>query len=236
MPLFFFFFMFFQKRGDRIDQLRRLVTNREALNEHVRDLRAQGTSVELSSWPEDELRTACERGLESLSDERLAWLERNPIGLFALYDSINESLPDCWMELVTANARRMWDARRVAKGGSVYDSLKDDDEFETRVQRLSRVITSREALNQHVRKLRAQRTSVELDSWPEDELQTVLTGGLESLPDERVEWLNRNPIALFALHDAINESLPDHWMGLVLEDAKRLWAARNDSIGRLGPD
>jgi hypothetical protein len=146
------------------------------------------------------------------------------------------------------------------------------------IANLSRIVTNRESLNEHVRNLQrrlrrlperqpdaergAQVSSktgndlvstdigwltstadplpdedefvqgVFLDGWPVEDIEEVLEHGLQALPDKRLVWLENNPVALFRLYNAINELLPDAWLGLVLEDAKQLWDARPSAARR----
>ena len=102
------------------------------------------------------------------------------------------------------------------------------------IKNLSRIVTSRDALNGHVRELQKtalshdakassdSETPVKHDSWSDDKLTAVLDIGLHALNDLQLEELHNHPIALFALYDAINENLPSYWMDLILADAQRL--------------
>ena len=104
-----------------VDYLSRVVTNREALNDHIRELQSSalreapdGGETQLvgqETWEGEDLETVLENGLDVLSDLRLGFLRYNSIALFELFDAINESLPSCWMDLVMADAERLWDSR-----------------------------------------------------------------------------------------------------------------------------
>lgn len=104
-----------------VDYLSRIVTNRDALNDHIRELQAfalretpEGGEAQLvgqESWEDEDLETVLENGLDALSDERLGFLRYNSIALFELFDAINDSLPSCWVDLVMADAERLWDSR-----------------------------------------------------------------------------------------------------------------------------
>lgn len=239
-----------------IDYLSKVVTNRDALNEHVREwpTLALGQDVEspeqreyswdYESWSDDELDPVLNNGLDVLSDERLAWLRFNPIALFELFDAINEFLPSPWSDLVLADAKRLWNERPKApeprgnedtpasndqKRADEYSGLEDTDEFEPPAKALSRLVTNRDALVEHIRELQGESRELATDCWSEAELQRALDEGLECLPKKRLTWMRDNPVALFELFDAINESLPPCWMDLVLADARRLRDSRPDA-------
>lgn len=262
-------FIFDLPRPELIDYLSKVVTNRDLLNKHVRELQtiARGPDAEVSeqceteNWSDEELDAVLSNGLDTLSDERLAWLRYNPMALFELYDAINESLPPRWNGLVFADANRLWEERPKAQNqrddgdklvssdqagaddctaftiANEYRDRKNvddvapsnhfDDTEDEYIDIISdEVVTNRDALVEHVRKLLAAGQKQHTDSWPEDELQRVLNEGLKCLPDKRKAWLKQNPIALFELFDAISECLPACWLETVLGDAKRLWDSR----------
>ena len=231
--------MFFFFRPEMIKHLSRIVTNRSALNKHVRELQKtvlgndaeassdSETPVEHDSWSDEELAAVLDRGLDALSDLRLAWLHKNPIALFELFDAINESLPSNWIDLILADAQRLRkshtkDQHEVAPSDH-FDDTEDEYKYEDPVKIL---VTSREALVKHVRNLQRKGQAVVTENWPEDELQQILEQGIDVLSKHREQWLRQNPIALFELFDAINENLPACWMDIILADAQRLWNNR----------
>jgi len=96
------------------DPVKILVTNRDALVKHVRNLQRKGQTVVTENWPEDELQQILEQGIDVLSKHQEQWLRQNPIALFELFDAINENLPACWMDLILADAQRLWNNRPSA--------------------------------------------------------------------------------------------------------------------------
>jgi biotin operon repressor len=96
------------------DPVKILVTSRDALVKHVRNLQRKGQAVVTENWPEDELQQILEQGIDVLSKHREQWLRQNPIALFELFDAINENLPSCWMDLILADAQRLWKNRPSA--------------------------------------------------------------------------------------------------------------------------
>ncbi len=265
MLFFFFFFFANTSRQARIRHLSSVVTNRESLNHHISSLQRLSPSdtpetaevggdapppLSSNSWSDEELDAVLSRGLEALSDVQLTWLAGNPIALFELFDAINELLPECWMKLVLADAKQLWERRPDSRhnqdvaipqlsagpqqadvavaitldGG--HEALESDDVYTLSPDILSRLVTDRQSLVAHVRTLQTHSHGNTTDSWLEDELQQVLESGLSALSRHRLRWLAGNPIALFELFDAINEALPPYWIDLVLADAKRLWDSR----------
>ena len=238
-------FVFFldEPRPEMIKHLSRIVTSRSALNKHVRELQKTAlgndaeassgseTPVEHDSWSDEELAAVLDRGLDALSDLRLAWLHKNPIALFELFDAINESLPSKWIDLILADAQRLRKSHTKEQHLEVPHEIDpevnplDDitDKFEDPVKIL---VTSRDALVKHVRNLQREGQAVVTENWPEDELQQILEQGIDVLSKHQEQWLRQNPIALFELFDAINENLPSCWMDLILADGQRLWKNR----------
>lgn len=63
-----------------------------------------------------------------------------------------------------------------------------------------------------------------------DEMEVVLENGFRGLHDELFAMLVFNPVALYALYDAIDEQYPEYWRELIQEEAEAVLRAegRND--------
>ena len=112
----------------------------------------------------------------------------------------------------------------------------DQWSLEEKTMDLNHTLINREALNERIRQLQVLRQNpgiqfpgireVKTDGWVNEELEEVLSKGTSCLSNEKLDWLSFSPVALFQLHDAINEEMPDAWYGLMVEDAKELWKNR----------
>ena len=112
----------------------------------------------------------------------------------------------------------------------------DQWSLEEKTMDLNHTLINREALNERIRQLQVLRQNpgiqfpgireVKTDGWVTEELEEVLSKGTSCLSNEKLDWLSFSPVALFQLHDAINEEMPDAWYGLMVEDAKELWNNR----------
>lgn len=90
------------------------------------------------------------------------------------------------------------------------------------------LIVNRNELNNHIRTLMQNKSITTTDGWDPELLQNVLDNGYNVLTEEQKNWLYHNPVALFCLHEEINEEMPLAWMNAIEQDARQLYTERQE--------